>query len=152
MKTCGTCNTEKPFSAFNKNATKKDGLQTLCRECSAKISHTYYKGNKEKHISVVNERNSRMKAANKAYALEYLQTHPCVNCNNKDYRVLDFDHVRGVKRMNVAALLAGGYSLDTLKAEIAKCEIRCKNCHAIVTYERLGSVDWRSKGMLLLEI
>jgi hypothetical protein len=26
-------------------------------------------------------------------------------------------------------LVAGGYNLETIKAEIAKCDIRCANCH-----------------------
>lgn len=25
-----------------------------------------------------------------------------------------------------------------------KCEVRCRNCHATVTYERMGS-NWRSE-------
>jgi hypothetical protein len=43
--------------------------------------------------------------------------------------VLDFDHVRGEKVNGVALLAAGCARLDTLCAEMAKCEVRCVNCH-----------------------
>ena len=33
MKICSKCNTEKPTDQFNRDKTKKDGLQSYCREC-----------------------------------------------------------------------------------------------------------------------
>lgn len=36
-----------------------------------------------------------------------------------------------------------GHALERVAAEIAKCDVRCRNCHAIVTYERMGE-NWRS--------
>jgi len=32
-KRCGSCKRELPFDAFNRNASKPDGLQAICREC-----------------------------------------------------------------------------------------------------------------------
>jgi hypothetical protein len=52
--------------------------------------------------------------------------------------VLDFDHVRGTKHMNVKRMLAGTYSLDRIFQEIEKCEVRCANCHRRVTAARSG--------------
>ena len=40
-------------------------------------------------------------------------------------------------------LVQDGYSLARVMAEIAKCDVRCRNCHAKVTYERMGA-NWRS--------
>ena len=36
-----------------------------------------------------------------------------------------------------------GHALKRVAEEIAKCDVRCRNSHAIVTYERMGG-DWRS--------
>jgi hypothetical protein len=59
-------------------------------------------------------------------------------------RVLDFDHRPGSgKTHNVMFLVNSGYSLARIRTEIEKCEVRCRNCHARVTYER-DARDWRS--------
>ena len=67
----------------------------------------------------------------KVFVLEYLLTHPCVDCGETDIRVLDFDHVDpALKKGNVASISqSGNCSLKTLIAEIAKCMVRCSNCH-----------------------
>src|SRR5712664_2964972 len=60
----------------------------------------------------------------------------CIDCGEKDLRVLDFDHVRGVKRKNVSSLIGAMVSIRTLLDEIDKCEVRCANDHRRVTVER----------------
>lgn len=58
--------------------------------------------------------------------------------------MLDFDHRDGAdKEAEVMRLAQGGHALMRVAAEIAKCDVRCRNCHAIVTYDRLGT-NWRS--------
>lgn len=69
---------------------------------------------------------------------EYLQEHPCVDCGEADPVVLDFDHVRGVKKAGVGRMIAGTHSMAVLFAEIAKCDVRCANCHRRVTAKRGG--------------
>lgn len=75
---------------------------------------------------------------NKAFVAAHLDSHPCVDCGEADPVVLDFDHVRGKKVRNVSDLCgAFGYcSTETLMAEIAKCEVRCANCHRRATARR----------------
>ncbi len=43
-------------------------------------------------------------------------------------------------------LVHNGYSIERVLTEIAKCNVRCRNCHARVTYERRGR-DWRADFM-----
>ncbi|MCP2369372.1 hypothetical protein BJ978_000048 [Agromyces terreus] len=75
----------------------------------------------------------------------YLLSHPCVDCGERDIRVLDFDHRHGVEKSGeVMKLAKAAYSWRRVAAEIVKCDVRCRNCHARVTYERLGD-DWRSR-------
>jgi DNA-binding MarR family transcriptional regulator len=67
----------------------------------------------------------------------------CVDCGNSDIRVLEFDHVRGVKVAAVSALMRD-VGFERLKAEIAKCEVRCSNCHALATLRRRGG-SWHDR-------
>ncbi|MFD4420652.1 hypothetical protein ACFWN7_04005 [Agromyces sp. NPDC058484] len=61
---------------------------------------------------------------------------------------MDFDHrVEAKKQADVMRLVQHGYSLARIMAEIAKCDVRCRNCHARVTYERMGD-NWRTALML----
>ena len=70
--------------------------------------------------------------------LEYLLEHPCVDCGESNPIVLEFDHVRGKKYKAVSELMSWDYSLKTLKDEIAKCDVRCANCHRIKTAQERG--------------
>ena len=48
MKKCYKCNTDKEPDDFYKNKCKKDGLQTICKECSNKRRTKYYLEHREK--------------------------------------------------------------------------------------------------------
>lgn len=71
---------------------------------------------------------------------EYLGTKKCKDCGEADPVVLEFDHIeqRG-KFKNVARMLSGHYSWDSVLKEISKCEVRCANCHRRKTYVQFGS-------------
>lgn len=79
---------------------------------------------------------NKIKLRNRRIVLEYLQEHPCIDCGNTDIRVLEFDHVRGDKIDSVSVGVKDSWSVNKLIQEINKCEIRCANCHKIVTDER----------------
>jgi hypothetical protein len=129
---------------FNRKSSRADGLQEVCRECNRKSSRKYYRQHRAHHLSVIRERTLAQKAASIAFITGYLRHHPCVDCGASDIRVLDFDHRPGcIKRDGVMQLVRNGFGLSTIENEIDKCEVRCRNCHAIVTYERMG-YNWRS--------
>lgn len=137
-KLCTGCGQIKDASEFYGNKAKADGLQSRCKICSRAASDSYDRS-----------RYAEMRAAAKAaavlvakqYVYEFLSTHPCVDCGIRDWRVLEFDHVRGSKRRNVSDMIVGGYRLTVIQDEIAKCEVRCANCHRIITAQRGG--NWR---------
>ena len=65
----------------------------------------------------------------------------CADCGYRAHpAALTFDHLPGNTKVDDIARLAnrrrGG--LDVLRAEIAKCEVVCANCHAIRTANRRG--------------
>jgi hypothetical protein len=64
------------------------------------------------------------------------QSTPCKDCNtNYPYYVMDFDHIRD-KSEEINRLI-NSCSMRKLRAEIAKCEVVCANCHRKRTYDRL---------------
>jgi len=76
------------------------------------------------------------KERNREFVTEYLKTHPCVDCGNSDIRVLEFDHIENNKEENISWIVKNAWSLQRLINEMEKCEVRCCNCHRIVTIER----------------
>jgi hypothetical protein len=84
----------------------------------------------------VNRRSKERRAELKGYVTAYLLEHPCVDCGEPDPIVLEFDHVRGEKLYNVGDIPRQACGMATLLAEIAKCEVRCANCHRRATHAR----------------
>lgn len=59
----------------------------------------------------------------------------CIDCGYREHHeALQFDHVRGQKKFNLSR--ARDYSWPVVMEELAKCEVRCANCHAVKTCER----------------
>lgn len=86
------------------------------------------------------EREKYYRDRNKVLVLRYLKENPCVDCGEKDTRVLDFDHVRGKKIKNVSDMVkSGNCSWNRIKNEIDKCQVRCANCHRKKT---IGEPKW----------
>lgn len=48
MKVCTKCGESKSLTDFNKQANKRDGLQSQCRSCQKTAAAKYYLGNREK--------------------------------------------------------------------------------------------------------
>lgn len=143
-KKCSKCAEAKPDNEFNRRGS---GLQPFCKDCDRKASRDRYAAKKKDHISYVRNRKCDRIKENKEYVLSYLEENSCVDCGESDVRCLEFDHVRGIKIMNVSKMVHSGYPLDTVKQEIEKCEIRCANHHRIVTIERAGG--WKSSGPIM---
>ena len=128
-KKCYTCKEIKGKSEFNKNKSRKDGLNSICRSCSQKHSRKYYAENCEYHKIKIKKRKRNQIRKNRKFVFEYLLKNPCVDCGEFDPRVLEFDHTRD-KKENVSRLTGGGHCIPTIQEEIDKCEVRCANCHS----------------------
>lgn len=118
---------------FNK-WSKGDGRQPYCRVCTS----AYYQANAEKHKAAVTVRARRVNQENGDRLIRYLAEHPCVDCGEGDVVVLDFDHVRGDKVNDICTLSRWGISWTRIETEIAKCDVRCANCHRRKTARERG--------------
>jgi hypothetical protein len=74
---------------------------------------------------------------NLAYLFDRLRAGGCVDCGEHELVVLDFDHADG-KIAAVSRLAHRECSLARLDEEIAKCSVRCANCHRRRTAEEFG--------------
>lgn len=89
-------------------------------------------------------RNKRVRTENQERLVAYLLAHPCIDCGERDPVVLDFDHIVGKKVKEVTAL-ARYQQWASIEAEIAKCVVRCANCHRRKTAIERNSYRMRVK-------
>lgn len=67
----------------------------------------------------------------------------CLDCGVKyPSFVMDFDHVRGEKVMNISAMVTRGFSVKKLLEEIDKCDVVCANCHRLRTFAPPSPNGW----------
>jgi hypothetical protein len=137
MRRCVICKQEKDESEYNKKSNSKDGLQIHCRECNRAKSRDYYQANQEKHKTVAVERKKKVIAENRKLVFDHYLANPCVDCGETDPVVLELDHLRD-KDMPVSQAAHRGWSKKRLLDEIAKCEVRCANCHRRKTAKDQG--------------
>ena len=120
---CRTCQKIKEKEEFY---LQHDGVNTFksCIPCTAK---------------------NRVKQKQKIYKWvdHYKSSRGCNNCGTTDERCLHLHHRDAeTKKRSVAQLIGKGYIFETVKAEVAKCEVLCANCHSILHHEEKRSGNW----------
>lgn len=86
-----------------------------------------------KHVSP----RARKRAAKWRLAAIIKVSRGCADCGyDKHPEALQFDHISDDKKDNVSDLIRSDYAWSTILTEINKCEIRCANCHAVMTAHR----------------
>lgn len=138
-KTCRKCLTPKPLGDFYDRSDRPGKKHSWCIDCKATYNSQDYK--KLGNPSRVRERNAEKIERNQLFVAKYLSEHSCVDCGEDDITVLDFDHQEN-KEFNVPVLICMGYGLDTLKKEIAKCQVRCANCHRRKTHKERNTFKY----------
>ena len=91
----------------------------------------YENGGKQKIL----ESNKRRRSEVREFLIEAKNV-PCADCG-KEYPsyVMQFDHREpGLKSFNLANAAKNTTSLEKVRAEIAKCDVVCANCHAERTH------------------
>jgi hypothetical protein len=129
-KICTKCSQEKAVEEFSFRCRAKNKRHPWCRPCTRihnmnryYANHTFY--TKHHTLLTKNKRQEKM-----LKVLEYLQTHPCIDCGESDPIVLEFDHRDGTKKVRaVAQLVTENCGWEKIAVEIEKCDVRCANCH-----------------------
>jgi len=132
MRACTRCGEVKPLEAFPPVRRGEARLQSWCRECFAAYGREYYRKNRDVQKTRLLRNTAARRADNQGRMIEYLRTHPCVDCGEADIVVLQFDHLANKER-DVSSMLSGSWTWPAIQREIAKCEVRCANCHRLRT-------------------
>lgn len=129
MKICTKCNFDYPAPLedfFNKKHDTKDGFQHRCKKCIAEFHKEHYQQRTKYYKNKARKHNAKYRKRNLQFMVDYLKEHPCIDCGETDPVILEFDH-RADKDCNISAMTT--LSLKRVREEIAKCDVRCANCH-----------------------
>lgn len=134
MKVCSACGLEKVEGEFHRTRRNKDGLQARCKWCVKEYDAGRWQ-RRDKTAWRQKKLEYRRKTA--AWMDKLKADTPCCDCGQTFAPVaMDWDHLPGfVKVDNVSNLVRTGKRLKAEK-EIQKCELVCRNCHAIRTLDR----------------
>ncbi len=126
---CARCSVVKPDVKFAVKDARRGTRRSYCHDCAREYGREHYARNKPVYLGRAKARRKLDRKVNRDLIAGYLEKHPCVDCGESDPRVLEFDHrEREKKKQEVARLVSTG-SKGVVLREIAKCDVRCANCH-----------------------
>jgi len=141
-KCCSWCREEKPLHAFAFSDRKTGQRQSLCRACHAIARRDHYLRNRPDYIAWAMRQSRQRHDEQAALVDEYLGSHPYVDCGESDIRLLEFDHLDGTTKVMDLSAMVGRRNTRKLIEEIAKCDVRCVNCHRRRT---AAQFDWPNR-------
>jgi hypothetical protein len=124
MKKCSKCKIKKELTEFNKNCKRKDGYNTICRDCMKIYLKTYYRKDPKAQYKRAKERRKELVL----WLNEIKRQKKCLCCDETEIVCLDFHHI-GKKDIDISDMLRNGYSKKNIEKELAKCICVCSNCH-----------------------
>ncbi|HSK73383.1 MAG TPA: hypothetical protein VK892_16925 [Pyrinomonadaceae bacterium] len=131
-KICSKCKELKPLEDFNFRNRAQNTHHSYCRECGKLLTRNHYKNNKPQYL----KRNLKAYKKRRDFVRE-MKSRPCSDCGIQyPFYVMDFDHRLGeLKEYHLNQV--DRLTMETLKREIAKCDVVCANCHRERTFQRL---------------
>lgn len=151
---CSICHEAKPPEEFAPNPRAKSGRMVYCRGCHGKIMEKVRLPLAERNARAAElaaaraadpewqaarrqraterMRQYRAKGAERRSALKKELGGACKRCGFEDERALVFHHRDPrAKAFGFGTSVGCGKSMAALRAEAAKCDLLCANCHAI---------------------
>ena len=132
LKKCSACAIVLPFSKFRRLIKSPDGHSGRCSDCAKAYCRSHYRNNRDDYLArVMADKEARRQEVRRA------KDRPCADCGGRfHFSAMDFDHLPGqTKLLSIGSGLATGNR--KLRAEMAKCEVVCANCHRVRTWTRL---------------
>lgn len=139
MIACTKCKKLRPLNSFNFKNERLSLRHKQCKYCTRKALRAHYRENREYYLRKTLKRNKGIRIEVNEFVRNYLNEHPCVDCRESDATVLEFDHRGDVLKIKAVSTLIGvRSSIEKVKAEIDKCDVRCANCHRRKTAKDFG--------------
>jgi hypothetical protein len=138
LKVCCTCKRSLPLREFSlKN--RRTGLRAAkCKACQRAYAKEHYRKNRDKYLAKASRRNAVERERLAMMLRAYLEEHPCVDCGVADLTILDFDHRNPSEKTATVNALMRSWNWERVLSEIAKCDVRCANCHRRRTARQRG--------------
>jgi hypothetical protein len=130
MKFCTHCEQDKSLDEFALNRAKPDGHQAWCKSCTKEVNADLYRNGYKEKQKAHNRRNKRRYMDELLEDVGDLLAAGCIVCGETDPACLDFHHRDPAqKAYGVRQAVHHGWSRTRVRAEAAKCDILCANCH-----------------------
>jgi hypothetical protein len=113
----------------------------MCRVCRAAYKREHYLANKQRYVAQAAARKKALYLKHTKLLIEYFAEHPCTDCGESDPVVLEFDHLAD-KKFDIGSALPYR-PWESILAEIAKCDVVCRNCHRRRESRRMGALRVR---------
>jgi hypothetical protein len=152
MKICSRCKQNLLLIKFKVKNITSNQYSSWCIDCKKTYDREKLQEKRENKIYLLEVKNkrSKKKIISRVFIKNYLTENPCVDCGENDLILLEFDHKPNSNKIyNVSEMVGRDLSLETIKLEIAKCEVRCGNCHRHKTIHQLNS--WKSSYCLIID-
>lgn len=137
-KICRKCRQRKKLLLFVRKNANKSGYSERCKQCMRTYAKQHYFDNKAayRNRNLLYKPGVKMAIAEKLTAI---RSAPCMDCK-KTYHpfCMDFDHRVGTSKVASISYLVKHDSWETIKQELAKCDLVCSNCHRLRTWKRWG--------------
>lgn len=134
---CEGSNPSAPTCSKHNEAQVLYDKRWKCKSCNREYQAKWFGENQKIQLARVKKNRERAQKAAWNFAWDYKSQNPCVDCGENDPIVLEFDHVQE-KFFGIATAVANGMRIEKIAEELAKCEIRCANCHRRKTAKQLG--------------
>jgi hypothetical protein len=137
-KTCTRCREVKSLNEFSFRSDYPHRRRAECKSCVNGRTLKHYHANREYYAETRRRHRYRIQEM-----IREAKSKPCADCGQAfPYFVMDFDHRPGeVKVFVISQFTKSHKSQKAVKAEIAKCDVVCANCHRIRTHKRKEGID-----------
>jgi hypothetical protein len=129
MKLCSRCGAAGPFK----------GTCNYCQKCQSEYFKKRYQDHYKAGVKERRDENIRTILM----TIQEAKMKPCKRCKKRyPYFVMDLHHARGEKEFMLSKARRRNMSVEKVKAEIAKCDVLCANCHRIESFKEVAEAGF----------